>query len=403
MLIINISVASCYIFLALYLVLRRPTLIIFAPWIFGWAISFPSLIMIEEGAFIAEQSAVGFRNGSTLLFSLFAYSSLFVFYKLSNRVVIYPKKKAVVWLFSLSTLPFIGAIFYAISFNADFTRFNIFSIHPVFERFLNYYNFAYYALYLYCVLKEAEQRRRIYYFLVALVVTYLTGSEFGGFVSTFFVFATGELVSSKTPVSIKYKFYNIGIFCVVAFAALAYKAFRMPDDSFEVLNRVILQSHLFWGSVNMETPIGLINFTQNFINHITSFPENRPTTQYGLGALMYEMSGPLADTFLEDGVRFSGGYPAILIYYFGILAALAINLIITGLIATYFHYLLVIANKHNVIIFILYLKLASMLLVDFYSAGELWNLNGKSIVLAVAFVAILFALRTLRSSRSSST
>lgn len=398
MLILNSSISILYILTSGYMLLRKPNIVLFLPWIFGWAIGFPSLILIEEGAFITEQGVWGHPNGATLIYAIYAYSALIVFYYFSDRIAPHIVRKSVHKLFLVATLPFMVAIIYAILQNPNYARFNIFAINDILEKLLNYYNTAYAAIYFFCSIKEEIKWKRIAYFFAALGLEFIKGSEFGGLLNIFFVFIAGEVLASKQNVDLKVKLYYLTVFVLVCFLALAYKAFAL-EDALKTINRIVLQSHLFWGVVNLETSRGGLVFAQDFFSHIMSLPENRATTQYGLGALMYLFSGALADQFIEDGVRFSGGYPSIFIYYFGINATTFVNILMSAVIAAYIKILLQITNAYNIIVLIVFYKLSALIVVDLYSAGELWNINGKSILMALVFYSMFLILKKTHAIR----
>jgi hypothetical protein len=355
-----------------------------------WALGYPSLIAIEYGLYISEQDVYGFQNGATFFYTLFSLSSIYVLYRYSHLTSFEKiQSKSTLLLYFIFYAPLAITLVYIRLTNPDVTRFNIYSDTGIWERYLNYYNVAFNVVFFYCCVKEESNRTRLIYLTSALLIEVIRLGEFGALLEFVMLYISSSIIRNNDCS----KVHLLRYFLLLTFTVIIAGIYKFSNSSIDVLlaalNRVVLQAHLFWGVLNIEGE-SLVSFLQKFFISATKFVVTRPDTSYGLGALMEAVSYDIADQFLEDGVRFSGGYPSTLIYYLGIPLAFFSNILITIIFVTYVKIYIKIINRYHVIVAIAYYKLSHLVFVDFAMSGQLWGLNGKTIILAsVAIGAFL--------------
>ncbi|WP_255261865.1 DUF6418 domain-containing protein [Bacillus thuringiensis] len=90
-----------------------------------------------------------------------------------------------------------------------------------------------------------------------------------------------------------------------------------------------LQGHVWWGIYDLTTSsLFTIDYYQNFIQEIIEIIN--PTAEHltvGMRELMITLSPSRAYRFIQDGVNFTMGYPAIIIYNFGIYLGIIIQFV----------------------------------------------------------------------------
>ncbi|PGM92437.1 oligosaccharide repeat unit polymerase [Bacillus cereus] len=90
-----------------------------------------------------------------------------------------------------------------------------------------------------------------------------------------------------------------------------------------------LQGHVWWGIYDLTTSsLFTIDYYQNFIQEITEIVN--PTAEHltaGMRELMITLSPSRAYRFIQDSVNFTMGYPAIIIYSFGLYLGMIIQFV----------------------------------------------------------------------------
>jgi hypothetical protein len=390
---LNYLIIITYLIVGFFYFTKRPAIIFFIPYIFSWFSSMISLNLIEQGEFISEQGRYGFNNGSFFIMSFFSFSSLIIYYFLSPsftsiRIV---KKQKRLQFFFVSVI-FLLIILYAFFINNESNRFNFFSIFETYERFGNYLSIIFIATFFYASLKEPIFSTRLLYLLVAILLQFLKKSEFSGQLNIIFMYTMSEINHSNFKISLNKAIKLLSCFIVLLSILLVYKYYFYDNNFLNFKNRIVLQSHLFWGVLNNTEHQDLFTFSYKFFNQIININPGNPSAAYGLGELMSNQAPEIAPKFLESQVYFSGGYPAILIYYFGVPIAFLIHILCTILLAKSIQFLLILANT-NILFFIFFYKLLTLSIFNLYSNGELFTFNGNLTIGLIFFLLCFFIFR----------
>lgn len=386
----NIIYLILYIIICFTFIARRPRLIIFIPFIVSNFLSLISLFLIENGSYITEQDLYGYENNSSILFFIFSIISLLIFYWGSNRINLILSRKNCKTIFFLIEFPFFLILLYIITNKIFYDRFSFFNYDGILTNILNYYNIASVAAYYYCALKEESKFKRYVYFISMITFEFLKSSEFSGQLTILYIFIISEFIANKTEINfIKTSKYLISLI-IFMIILLFYKMSFYEGYEEQLLNRLSLQSHLFWGVLNLSSTPNFIYSISNAFKHLFNFSPGLPDSTFGLGELMYTLSGELANTFLQNGVEFAGGYPSVFIYYYGLPASYVIHVLLTFLVIYYTKLFYFIVNNCSILIFILFFKISSMVLIQPYTTGGIWFLNGRNALLSILLLSYLY-------------
>ena len=164
---------------------------------------------------------------------------------------------------------------------------------------------------------------------------------------------------------------------------LGFYKFLQLDTFF--ITRVVLGGHVFWGSIN-EMWNGDINYQlSNYMKSFFSLSTFTTNEGFGMGYLMKLFSGDFADSYLEKGIRFTAGMPAILIINFGIIISLIIYYISIAIYVKWLYTFTRILFHSNPIIFLLASRINDVFL-DYLLQGEIGMIHIKFIGFLTFFI-----------------
>ncbi|UTE77501.1 DUF6418 domain-containing protein [Rossellomorea sp. KS-H15a] len=295
-----------------------------------------SLLVIEKGTYISEQKKFGFLNGATTLYIVYivllylgikvGYHSLFnrIKYSYSNRpinknllmkMVIVGINSALVLLYInylLSPKPYI---------NSGISRFNYWEnstfpfLNSIFGSVSGFMAFSFGYLFL----LDKKKKHLISFFLYFLYLI-LAGNKFSALIIALFLFSIPKLIfidslllilkrnSMKifiiTVIFISLIYYNYSIF-----NPYSYAGYNSVSDA--IIQRISIQGHVFWGSLN-NLNVGLTKFTFEEIIYgmrtlmvmLSFYPENHVLYYYNQGSATFTLGYP---SILNVGVLFPLG------------------------------------------------------------------------------------------------
>lgn len=396
---IELTIILFHVILFAVLLNGRVQMLFYFPCLFNDIFGLISITLIENGAYISEQNVYGYNNGAFLIFYAFCLASMCVFYILSKGILVKIRRSNTSKLFWVATGLFVSLLIYVILDSPNFNRFTVFwGKGELFEKFGNYLLYAYAACYFYSVIKDDSNKRSFWYLVAYIITLLMRGEEFGGIFFAVYAFFFGFLLRLSNENASLPKSINIRrallFSVVVVIGAVLYKYYQIPDERF--FFRIVNQAHLFWGAINLSNQFppafNFDYFAQNFFK----FSANSQTIEYGLGELMYAVSGDFAKTFLEEGARFSGGYPSVLIFNFGLYCAMLINIAILAMYYVICKIKMLLIDKYNAIVFIFFIKLAAPF-EDLFFVGQYSNLNIKTLTLiSLAFFIFIVSKKYTR-------
>jgi len=357
--------------------------------LFFYAYSLPLLsnLALEHGFYIIEQERYSFFTGSTLRLYMYVsifFLSVFLSTKLFNSLAI-PKQG------KFSQLPFskrlnhgILLLLYIAALIETLLYINLLlSPIPLFSENINRFNYWEHAkfpilkkifgsialplaiifgvYYLFSYVHHLSKLKRFIQLLFALYIVYLylIGHKFSPqFLAAYFFFLPLWIykIKMKIPLISKKTVFNLLVIIVVAFLFILHQyQFAGVSNLYGgailgILYRIfVLQGHVYWGIDE------LVFIKKKYgVEYLSDFFSNKLD---GLLTLMYIIGPSNLQWYLDHNVRFTAGYPALVILfnpYYAVLLQIIFGFI-TGL--------LVIYTYNKIVNLEIYKSIASILLL----------------------------------------
>ena len=391
--IIKILFMLSYIGVFFYLIRKKKQTVLFATIVIINLGVMLSLILIEFGLFIYEQQISGYENNSFYIFYFFSLSSLLLFYFLSkNKSILMAiqnsKKKR---LFLPIAVTFIAVLLYSISKNPDYTRFDIFD--GPFKMLFVRIEYIFIFIFIYSLFRTKSLNQKFIYLIIFWILMFMRGSQFGAFmIALIWFFMAYYLQDGK--IHLKW----IPIFSLLIIIPF-YIKLSMTDLAY-VGQRIIMEGHVFWGTINVFNQQGInLDFSGFFNNYNDLFSGfQQGNIDYGFGKLMYAVSPHFAEMLLGAGVRFSAGYPAILIYHFGLYFGFLLHLFFTYLFYLFIQYL-VYCFKYRDVFYSYIIYMFFMIYSDFLIQGEYAHFRFKFLIKIGILLFVLFLYNNYSKSK----
>ena len=400
MLPVKLVLVFLYLIFAIWLMRKNLVMVMLLPGVLLSPLSFFSILLIEAGAYITEQGITGYENGTFYIFYAYSVLSLILIFAFLSRYKVEIKYGNSGKYFILYSFVYALMLFYAISINPGYTRFSIFdNIPDGLRRLFAYTMIGYNFIYIYAVFKEKSFWRKIVYLFIFISIELLRGEQFGGIyygmmsftVATIIQYGQGNRIVLMKIEKRRLAIVSI-IFITILVSLVSYKISNL-GGLFKFADRIILQQHVLWGTVNLHSSGNFSADLTPYFDNFFSLAAYRTNTEYGIGQLMVALSGDLARKFIEEGVRFTSGYPAILLFHFGYLGAFLINIILTYIFVLLIRFQFFLLNKFNFIVFIIGMKQFSAF-KQFYRMGEYGLINIKFILATwLLFILLLIFYR----------
>jgi hypothetical protein len=339
---------------------QRPAFTIALPIYIGQLAAIISNAYLEGGTFISEQMDYSYATGSTLRLSIlaiiFMLAAVIVFSKFSFKSLISAPVSQLFTskyfaIFAIATLVFFLNVTNILIFGSPIfmgiQRFDYWAMHPLpqLHKFTGYLSLlCFYLGSLYGSLKSKNKRKLSIFFLVSYIfINILVGEKFTGIYLALLNFFIGfilsrSLLKEAIPNILKIVLISgmlfLSILCLVIWS---YTHIHGIDSAFVfnfLISRIFaLQGHVWWG-IDRYVLDG---------HHICSFSELinslKASDEGSFYMLMNQISpSNLVNSYMNRGVTFTMGSPAIAIYVFGYFGAIIYQLlggIFYGLIGAY--------------------------------------------------------------------
>ena len=166
---------------------------------------------------------------------------------------------------------------------------------------------------------------------------------------------------------------------VAVIGAIWIRAYSIQTSLYTIYDRLVSTGQMFWAVVENEYKVNTTEQILLFFQNIFSV-RNLPTVaNYGLGEFMITISPSVAPKYVQAGVRFAGGSPAIYIYHFGFIAGFVIYALIVKIILRYYYHIGKCLLHYDVFGFIL-LSLLGLYVGELLTAGDFAKINLRSII-----------------------
>jgi hypothetical protein len=345
-----------------------------------------SNILIREGFYIYEQKIYGFPNNSIFFLSIFILFFSIAIYrsnfnkKINIQTYITKISKSPVFIYISLLAIFILSDFILIRILGYGTnRLNIYdglSIGP----YLLPVRIILYSLSLYYIIRSPSVYQKVIISIAMIIWGFIRWDITGSFFPLLLPWAFLIIIeNNKQKLSLRFISMIIALLIPIG-----YLKFMQLDTFF--VTRIVLGGHVFWGSINEMWNGDIFYQLSNYINSFFSLDSFTTNEGFGMGYLMKMLSGSLADGYLEKGIRFTAGMPAILIINFGIIISVLLYYIsifyYVKWLATYTRILF----HSNVIVFLIAYRI-NIVLLDYLLMGEIGMIHIKFVAILVFFVS----------------
>ena len=225
---------------------------------------------------------------------------------------------------------------------------------------------------------------------------FIRGSQFGAFTFATIWFFVAFVIEER-----KFNLRWSLLLIALLFVPYTIKVFSFDDITF-FYQRVILQGHVFWGTINLLIQNGpnpdYSGFAKNYNDFFSGFQMGN--IEYGFGKLMADVSPQFAEMYLKAGVRFTAGYPAILIYHFGPVAGILFHLLFTYIYFYAIQYI-VYCFKYRDVIFSYIIYLMFMIYSDFMIMGEYAHFRVKFLIKVIIVLLTIFIYKNYSKKKQN--
>jgi len=345
-----------------------------------------SNLFIRNGFYIYEQGINGFPNNSIFFLSIFIFAFSLAIYnsdfnkkinfrayfsKVSNSsVIIYITTLIIFILLDLILIRILGY---------GTNRLNIYDGLPI-ASYLVRLRIILFSFSLYYIIRSPKTIQKLTISIVLILWGIIRWDITGSLFPLLLPWGLVMVIKNKNQ-KIPFKFIILTILVMIP---LGFYKFLQLDTFF--ITRVVLGGHVFWGSINEmwsgDINYQLSNYMRSFFN-LGIFTTNEG---FGMGYMMKMLSGNFADSYLEKGIRFTAGMPAILIINFGIIISTIIYYISIFYYVKWLAIYTRIIFHSNVIVFLFAYRINNVLL-DYLLMGEIGMIHIKFLAIVVFFIS----------------
>lgn len=313
-----------------------------------------SLYYIELGNFISEQKVFGENIGA--LFRYILYMGLFLssaYFFINARTDVCSRnyisgnsaffKLVTQWLFFILVIfCFIIGFLYKFPLFSGMSRFEFYKLIEPLDKVIFLMPIS--AFMIGILMAREGKIRYLSSIIILIVFLILFSDKFSGIYGVLVYFTMGFYLtknisdhSTSYGFSRKILFFYFPIIFIffLTIAAMGYTYLHGASSSDlqdRILSRVLgLQAHVWYG-IDFRLYFKLIHFDPS----IFLLESNEPIQPAGLEYLMYQIADEkFVDAFREAGIRFTNGYPAIVLISFGYIYSIFI-LILLGIVLGFF-------------------------------------------------------------------
>jgi len=250
--------------------------------------------------------------------------------------------------------------------------------------------------FLYTLFRTRKLNAKLFIYVLFCLLMFMRGSQFGAFmIATIWLFIAYYLEKGKIGIKWSLGFYLLALVPFIIKFSL--------NDILVIYQRIILEGHVFWGTINLFTQNGpnldFSGFINNFNDLSSGFQQGN--IEYGFGKLMFDITPHFAEMSLEAGVRFAAGYPAILIYHFGYMVGLLLHLLCTLLFFLLIQFL-IYCFKYKDLFYSYMIYMIYMIGIDFMIQGEYAHFRAKFLIKLFIVLSMLLIYQNFPKKHDTS-
>lgn len=369
--------------------------------------------LIEYKAiYIYELGRCSYETGGTLFLTLFnticMYVAVMVFRggqenkDLHVKITKYKQKIVVALTFSMLIILLIGLCVYGSPIFMGIDRFKYwntgFSSSILKIVFVN----IDICVFLLGMIGKKYTRTAIIFLVLIAVFIGMYGEKFTKFYVCTYYYIFAYLAVNGTEIKKKTVLESIGvlvlIFCIIISIILYHYTYINIDLAsgnvgFEevILTRVASQGAVWWGIEEM------MKFSENFsnlnvfFNEISNWFIYNPDIEYiGMYKLMDLLSMPEVVLYhMQQGSRFTMGYPAIGLYYFGYIGLFIFQIFTGSIIGIWAKNFYLYTRKMDIVMSIIFLKIGQLLMESFLM-GNMYRLFSLKLILYLFLICCFY-------------
>jgi len=384
---------------------------------FGQGIAIISCVYLESGNYISEQAVFAYVTGATsrlvmynLIFFLAGLVMFTLYIKNGRRsfAVSQSIPKLGIWTICLGlslllTILYIGLYIYGVPLFEGLDRYRYWADHPM-PVFRLLSGQVYLLLFLLGIL-FAHSKRRIYLVLLIGCCVYLIlqSVKFSGLFIVGYLFLLPIIITRLTKGKLPLPLKSIGIYAIVICSLFLsviyyhYSAIHYSPDlpiTESIANRVLgLQGHVWWGTdvevMNRNRIVDFDQLSKEFSSFMSFSPEDEDV---GMKYLMSLVAPPyIAQAYLEKGVNFTMGYPAIGLYIFNYVGLAFLQIIVAAIVVVAIAYVYQKITRYQLI----RAAVAIKIFIEIYGAFTIGNFYQLFSLKVVIYVLISIFLESV--------
>jgi hypothetical protein len=363
--------------------------------IIHYFLAISSCFYIESGGFVTEQNTNGHPTGGSirlvsyyllfLISFIVSHKLLRLFYfknslNLASLNINYNIYWHILYISYFSLFIILCTLLYNYGFplSMELNRFEYFDNFPIIKSTVSKFPILSFMIGLYEAYKP-KSKEVIYCRLMMvsiIIANILTGDKFSGIIISIYMYFLAIFIIKlkynqllNFNKKIKFLFIFIAILLILLIFTHYYikngNDLSLAYDQF--LDRALgLQGHLWWGIDNIVYSNSI--FINDQYNSLLQYYQNNIS---GVKLLMYTVSpSDLVDRYIQGGIRFSSGNPAIAIYTLGYIGAI-IWQIITGCLLGILSFFLVDSISKNKVLLSINLAIIYLILIDPIIMGDM--------------------------------
>lgn len=408
----NIYISMCAVFCAVFFFLKaykknKISFFLLIQFFIGalWCVA--SLYYIELGNYISEQKRYGENIGALVRYTV--YTSLFLFFAYITLNIVVKHKLSSSFsmirherFFDIATKSFFVFIvgmsllimsIYGVPLLKGMARFQFYKMIEPFDKIIFLMPICAFFLGIKKALDSANFSICALFILVAILV--LFSDKFSGIFSVMVYYIIGFYVTKNILVRNISLGFNKKIlliyfpisFCFLLSTVIFGFLFLQGADASDIIDRVLsralgLQAHVWYGideqlSRGYLSPNAEIFFLQN----------KEPEQPAGLIYLMYQVADyDFVRSFREAGIRFTNGYPAIVLISFGYTFSFFILAFLGVLLGYILYYLFLKVYYLQPIRLLVSLILYNNIIVNIFIMGEVYYIYKPLLFLCLFFI-----------------
>lgn len=383
----------------------------------GQGTAIVSCAYLESGNFISEQSIYAYATGATsrlVMYNLiFFLAGLFMF-------VLYQKKQPrnfmkfqslssmgrwtiCLGVFLLLTILHIGLYIFGVPLFEGLDRISYWLDHPM-PIFRTLGGQLFFITFLLGILySHSKQWVYLLLFLGICIYLILLSEKYSGLFIVGYLFLLPIIITRLTKGKLPLPLKSIGIYAIVIcslFLSVIYYHYSVihysPDLSItkSIVNRVLgLQGHVWWGTdVEVMNRNRIVDFDQLSKEFSSFMSFSSKDEDVGMKYLISLVAPPyIAQAYLERGINFTMGYPAIGLYIFNYVGLALLQIIVAAIVVVAITYVYQKLTKYQLI----RAAVAIKIFIEIYGAFTIGNFYQLFSLKVVIYVLISIFLESV--------